>query len=137
MTDIDDDLTAVVPGSLMERLGISLLEVSAERAVGTMPVHGNTQPLRLLHGGATAALAETLGSYAAYVHAGPNRTAVGVDLSITHHRAVREGLVTATATALHLGGRVCSYSIDVVDDKGRKVASARLTCMLLAHPQDS
>ncbi len=136
MTDIED-VAAVVPGSLMERLGITLTEVTADKVVGTMPVAGNTQPRGLLHGGATAALAETLGSYGAYVHAGRGRGAVGVDLSITHHRAVREGIVTGTATALHLGGRVCSYTVDVVDDQGRRVASARLTCFLTTDSQDS
>ncbi|WNM26043.1 PaaI family thioesterase [Demequina capsici] len=137
MTDIDGDLTRVIPGSLMERLGITLLEVGADKVVGTMPVLGNTQPVGLLHGGATAALAETLGSYGAAVHAGPGRTAVGIDLSITHHRAVRDGHVTATAIPLHLGGRVCSYTIEVVDDKGIRVASARLTCVLVPDSQNS
>lgn len=136
MTDIED-AAAVVPGSLMERLGISLSEVTADRVVGTMPVEGNTQPFGLLHGGATAALAETLGSYGAQVHAGKGRAAVGTELSITHHRGVRDGLVTGTASALHLGGRVCTYSIEVVDGKGHRVATARLTCFLISDSQDS
>src|SRR5690606_9608884 len=78
-------------GTLTERMGMELLEVGAERTVARMPVAGNTQPYGLLHGGASAALAETVGSIAAAVHAGADRIAVGVDLSCTHHRAVREG----------------------------------------------
>jgi uncharacterized protein (TIGR00369 family) len=121
----------VPPGTLMERMGIELQEVSAERAVGTMPVAGNVQPYGLLHGGASAVLAETLGSYAANAHAGPDRRAVGIELSCTHHRSATEGVVTGTATAVHLGGRVATYDVVVSDPRGRRVCSARLTCMLI------
>lgn len=121
----------VPPGTLMERMGIEIQEVSAERAVGTMPVAGNVQPYGLLHGGASAVLAETLGSYAANAHAGPDRQAVGIELSCTHHRSATEGVVTGTATAVHLGGRVATYDVVVSDPRGRRVCSARLTCMLI------
>ena len=57
-----------------------------DRTVASMPVEGNTQPYGCLHGGASAALAETVGSLAAMAHAGPGKMAVGVDLNITHHR---------------------------------------------------
>lgn len=119
------------PGTLMERMGITLLEVTADRAVGTMPVAGNTQPFGLLHGGASAVLAETLGSYAAAVHAGPGRRAVGVELNATHHRSATEGEVTGTATAVHRGGRLATYDVVVEDPRGRRVCTARLTCMLI------
>ncbi|QZN84317.1 PaaI family thioesterase [Cellulomonas sp. C5510] len=122
---------AFPPGTLMERLGMTLLEVTPERAVGTLPVAGNTQPYGLLHGGASAALAETLGSYAAAAHAGPGRRAVGIELSCTHHRSATDGVVTGTATAVHLGGRVATYDVVVEDPRGRRVCSARLTCMLI------
>jgi uncharacterized protein (TIGR00369 family) len=130
-----DDATAAIlsqipPGTLIERLGIDITEVSAERAVGTMPVEGNTQPYGLLHGGATAALAETLGSLAAMVHAHPDGIAVGVDLSITHHRAVREGVVTGVATQIHAGRTIATYAIDIVAADGRAVSTARLTCAI-------
>ncbi len=118
-------------GTLIERLGIRLEEVTAERTTGSMPVAGNTQPQGLLHGGATAALAETLGSYAAYAHAGPGRAAVGIELNATHHRAVRDGWVHGVATAVHLGGSLASYQVVVLDDDGRRVCTARLTCMLI------
>ena len=119
------------PGTLIERMGIDLTEVSASRATGTMPVAGNTQPYGLLHGGASAALAETLGSFAAQAHAGEGRSAVGIELNVTHHRSAREGVVTGTATALHLGRTLASYQVVVEDEEGRPLCTARLTCMVI------
>ena len=130
-TDVLARLRAQAAGSLLERMGIELLEASAQGAVGTMPVEGNTQPFGLLHGGASVVLAETLGSYAAGLHAGEGRAAVGIEVSATHHRPARSGLVTGTATALHLGRSTASYEIVVVDSSSRRVATARLTCMLI------
>jgi uncharacterized protein (TIGR00369 family) len=121
-------------GTLIARLGIELHEVGADRVVATMPVAGNTQPYGLLHGGASAALAETVGSFAAQLHAGQGRAAVGVELNATHHRAVRHGSVTAVAQALHRGGTVVSYGIEIRDDEGRLVCSARLTCLVRPAP---
>ncbi|GEA84226.1 MAG: hotdog fold thioesterase [Cellulomonas sp.] len=118
-------------GTLIERLGIVVSELSAEHAVATMPVAGNTQPFGLLHGGATAALAETLGSYAAVVHAGPGRTAVGIELNATHHRSARQGVVTGTAKAVHLGRSLAAYEVVIEDESGRRLCTARLTCMII------
>jgi 1,4-dihydroxy-2-naphthoyl-CoA hydrolase len=118
-------------GTLLERMGIELLEVSPDRAVATMPVAGNTQPYGLLHGGASAVLAESLGSYAAHVHAGAGRAAVGIELSCTHHRSARDGVVTGTATAVHLGRTLATYQVVVEDADGRRICTARLTCMLI------
>jgi 1,4-dihydroxy-2-naphthoyl-CoA hydrolase len=128
------DTTAPVhpfTGTLLERMGIEVTEATAQRAVGTMPVAGNTQPYGLLHGGASAVLAETLGSIAAAAHAGEGRGAVGIELNATHHRSARSGLVTGTATALHLGRTLASYQVVVEDEEGRPVCTARLTCMLI------
>ncbi|MBK5248687.1 MAG: hotdog fold thioesterase [Actinomycetales bacterium] len=127
----DPTLPASVRGTLIEKLGIEFLEVGAQRTVGRMPVAGNTQPAGLLHGGATAALAETLASVAANLHAGPGRIAVGIELNATHHRGMREGWVTGTAEAIHLGRSTASYEIVVADESGRRICSARLTCMVL------
>ncbi len=125
---------AAVPtaaGALAERMGIALLEAGPRRVVATMPVAGNTQPQGLLHGGASVVLAETVGSVAAALHAGPGRVAVGVDVNATHHRAVRAGVVTGTASALHLGRSTAAYEVAVTDEQGRRVCTARLTCQLL------
>lgn len=126
-----DAVLASLPGTLMERMGIDVLEASAERVVGTMPVSGNTQPYGLLHGGASVVLAETLGSFAAMIHAGEGRRAVGVEVGATHHRGATEGVVTGTATALHLGRTTASYEIAVVDSRSRRVCTARLTCLVM------
>ena len=117
-------------GTLGAKLGIELVEASAQRIVGTMPVEGNTQPLGLLHGGASAALAETLGSVGAALHAGPGRFVVGVDLNATHHRAARTGIVTGVATALHLGRTVASYDIVISDAQNRRICTSRITCLI-------
>ncbi|PZG87686.1 thioesterase [Streptomyces sp. NTH33] len=117
-------------GHLGTRMGVQVLEASADRVVGTMPVEGNTQPYGLLHGGASAVLAETLGSVGSMLHGGTSKIAVGVDLNCTHHRGVRSGLVTGVATPLHRGRSTATYEIIISDEEGRRVCSARLTCML-------
>ncbi|MFC1412321.1 PaaI family thioesterase [Streptacidiphilus sp. N1-12] len=117
-------------GELGEQLGIRIVEASPERVVGTMPVEGARQPYGLLHGGASAALAETLGSVGAMLHAGPGRYAVGVDLNATHHRSATSGLVTGVATAVFRGRTAATYEVAITDDQGRRITSCRLTCML-------
>jgi uncharacterized protein (TIGR00369 family) len=129
------DLGAGGP-TLADRLGITLVEASIERIVGTMPVEGNTQPYGLLHGGASVALAETLGSVGSAMHAMQKNggIAVGIDISATHHRAVRAGVVTGVATPLHLGGTVATYEIVISDEQGRRVCTCRLTCAIRPVP---
>lgn len=135
MTDNDDvSLATAIDGTLIARMGIEMVAITPERAVGTMPVAGNTQPYGLLHGGGSAALAETVASFAAMKHAGPGNIAVGVDLNITHHRAARSGIVTATATALHRGRTTATYAISITDDNQHVVATARLTCAIRNMP---
>ena len=128
-------LGLMTSSALTERMGIVLVEASAELMIGTMPVEGNTQPYGLLHGGASCVLAETLGSVGSMIHARPRgKIALGVDLNATHHRGARSGLVTGTARAIHLGGSVASYEIVIVDDGQRRICTARLTCMLVPAP---
>ncbi|KNB52627.1 PaaI family thioesterase [Streptomyces caatingaensis] len=117
-------------GQLGTRMGVQVLEASAERVVGTLPVEGNTQPYGLLHGGASAVLAETLGSVGAMLHGGPTRIAVGVDLNCTHHRGARSGVVTGVATPAHRGRTSATYDIVITDEQGRRVCTARLTCAI-------
>ncbi|MET9887001.1 hotdog fold thioesterase [Streptomyces sp. NPDC006430] len=117
-------------GDLGARMDIRILEASAERVVGTMPVKGNTQPYGLLHGGASAVLAETLGSVGAMMHGGINKIAVGVDLNCTHHRGARSGTVTGVATPVHRGRTTATFDIVISDEQDRRVCSARLTCLL-------
>lgn len=118
------------PDSLMTTLGIVVHELSADKVVATMPVHGNRQTAGLLHGGASAAIAETVGSLGAKAHAGDTWVAMGVDLNITHHRAVSDGTITATATPIHRGRTLATYGVTITDDAGNVVASARITSAL-------
>lgn len=129
------DLDRMARSPLIDAMGIVLVEATPERLVATMPVEGNTQPQGLLHGGASCVLAETLGSVGAALHgARSGKFAVGIDINATHHRGARSGLVTATATAVQLGGSLASYEIVILDEAGRRVCTARLTCMLRPIP---
>lgn len=128
-----EDYVAQMPqgmGALNDRMGIELVEISAERVVGTMPVEGNTQPYGLLHGGASVVLAETLGSVGSALHGAPDRLSVGVDINATHHRSARAGTVTGTATAVHLGRTSACYEVVITDERGKRVCTARITCAL-------
>ncbi|MEU8120019.1 hotdog fold thioesterase [Spirillospora sp. NPDC049024] len=121
-------------GDLAKTMGLEYLEASPERVVGRMPVKGNTQPYGLLHGGASCVLAESIGSAGAALHAGPGRIAVGIEINATHHRSATEGYVTAVATQVHGGRTLATYDIVITDDQGRRVCTARLTCMLRDAP---
>jgi uncharacterized protein (TIGR00369 family) len=119
-------------GALDEKMGIEILEASAQRLVARMPVAGNTQPFGLLHGGANVVLAESLGSIGAHLHAGLHRRIVGVDINATHHRAARTGFVTGVATAISLGRTLACYNVEITDEQGRRTCTARITCLILA-----
>ncbi len=134
MTDFLDVVSKTGLGELAESMGIELLEASSDRLVARMPVAGNRQPFGLLHGGASVVLAESVGSIAANLHAGPERVAVGIEISATHHRSATSGHVTATATALSLGRTLATYEIVIVDDEDKRVCTSRLTCLLRDRP---
>jgi uncharacterized protein (TIGR00369 family) len=120
-------------GALDKKMGIEIIEASPERLVGTMPVEGNTQPIGLLHGGANVVLAESLGSIGTQLHAGADRKIVGIDINATHHKSATTGVVKAVATAISLGKTICSYQVEITNDKGERTCSARITCLILAQ----
>lgn len=135
---VEGDVAALIPhGALAERMGIRIVEARPGLVRATMPVEGNTQPYGLLHGGASAVIAETVGSVAAALHAGLESAPVGIELVCSHHKAARDGIVTATAVPLHEGRSLATYDIRVLNDDGDLVCSARLTCMLRRHPPGS
>jgi 1,4-dihydroxy-2-naphthoyl-CoA hydrolase len=119
---------------LNTRMGIEITEALPERVVGTMPVKGNLQPYGLLHGGANAVLAESLGSLCAVLNVGWDRAVVGLELSCTHHRAATKGLVTGVSTPLHVGRSTAALDIVITDEDGRRTCTARLTCLVLDRP---
>jgi uncharacterized protein (TIGR00369 family) len=128
--DVLSHIAAADRGGLGERMGMEWLETTPQRVVARIPVVGNTQPFGLLHGGASAVLAESVGSVLANLNAGPGRFAVGIELSCTHHRSAREGWVTAIATPLSVGRTLVTTQIAVTDEEDRPVCTARLTCFL-------
>ncbi len=117
-------------GALATKMGIQLLELSAEHALATMPVEGNTQPVGILHGGAHVVLAESLGSMAANVWAYPDKLAVGIEVNASHTRSVASGVVTATCTAMNLGKSLTLHEIVITDDQGRRLSTVRITNFL-------
>ena len=136
-SDILAAMGAASAGTLVERMEIEYVELTPERLVARMPVRGNTQPYGLLHGGASAVLAETLGSIGAQLVAGPGRVAVGIDLNATHHRAARDGFVTGVATPVSVGRTLVCFEVVITDEGGARICTSRLTCLLRDAPPGS
>ena len=114
---------------MVQAVGIEFVEITKDKVVATMPVDERTrQPFGLLHGGASAALAETVASIGASLNLDPQKQmAVGIELNANHLRGKREGLVTATATPLHKGRRTHVWDIRIEDEAGRIVCASRCT----------
>jgi 1,4-dihydroxy-2-naphthoyl-CoA hydrolase len=134
MTDHVEQVARLGLGELGESMGIELLEASAERLVGRMPVAGNRQPFGLLHGGASVVLAETLGSIGAALHGGPDKVPVGIEINATHHASATSGHVTGTATPISRGRTLATYEVVIVDDDGRRLCTSRITCLQRDRP---
>ena len=128
-----EDLNANRHGTLIETLGILFTEIGADFVRGTMPVDSRTaQPYGLLHGGASVALAETLGSMGAAMCVDAEEyQVVGQEINANHVRAARSGLVTGTARPVHLGGRTHVWSIDIVNDAEKLVCISRITMAVI------
>jgi 1,4-dihydroxy-2-naphthoyl-CoA hydrolase len=119
-------------GTLVSHLGIKFTEIGADFVRGTMPVDPRTQqPYGLLHGGASVALAETLGSTAASMSVDPEYQVVGQEINANHVRGARSGLVTGTAKAAHIGGRTHVWMIEIVNEAGKLVCVSRLTVAVI------
>lgn len=118
--------------TLSGALGMRITGAGDAHLEGEMPVDARTiQPFGVLHGGATAALAETLGSFASHLVVDSERQfAVGIDLNITHLRAVRKGIVTGRAEPLRIGSTVHVWRVTITDSEGRHVSEARLTTLI-------
>ncbi|MFV1885465.1 MAG: PaaI family thioesterase [Balneola sp.] len=114
-------------------LGMKFLKISKEEMIGEMPVDERTvQPFRVLHGGASVALAETLCSVGAWIHLPENKTAVGVEINANHHRPVKEGgKVTATATPIQIGRTIHVWETKIVDERGKLVCTSRCTLAIV------
>jgi 1,4-dihydroxy-2-naphthoyl-CoA hydrolase len=119
--------------TLVTTLGIRFTEIGADFVRGTMPVDERTiQPYGLLHGGASVALAETLGSTGAAMSVDADQfQVVGQEINANHIRAARSGSVTGTARPVHLGGRTQVWSIEIVNDASKLVCISRLTMAVI------
>jgi len=128
----DTDLARIngwAANTMLETLGIRYTGIGEDWLRGTMPVDARTrQPYGLLHGGASVALAETLGSSAAMLTLDPAKFGVvGLEINANHVRGVREGTVTGTAKALHLGRSTQVWEIRIEDERQRLVCVSRIT----------
>ena len=119
-----------IRGTMMERVGLEWLEIELHRIVARIPVDGNTQVYGMLHGGATATLIESIGSFGTAVAVGLDKQVVGVHLSVSHLRAGRSGHVTATGVPLRVGRSVAVWEVRADDDEGNLVAAGTLTASI-------
>jgi 1,4-dihydroxy-2-naphthoyl-CoA hydrolase len=127
------DLGAIEPGTMAEFLGMEWTELGDDFVKIKMPVDQRTkQPYGLLHGGASCALAETIGSVASQLVLDPNKfICVGLEINANHIRSARSGYVTGIAKPLHLGGTTHVWDIKIYDDKEQLICISRLTLAIL------
>ncbi|AFJ46497.1 proofreading thioesterase EntH [Shimwellia blattae] len=127
-----DALNAMNAGTMVETLGIRYTRLTDNSLEAEMPVDTRTvQPFGLLHGGASAALAETLGSMAGFLTSQQGQCVVGTEISATHHRAVSGGVVRGVCTPLHLGKNSQTWDIAIFDERGRRCCTSRLSTAIL------
>ena len=127
-----DGVWQIALGELDIKMGVKIIEESVQRVVATMPVEGNRQSFGLLHGGASLAVGEAVGSWAAVKHASTmGKSAVGVDVSATHHKGAREGIITITATPISLGRRMASHQVLIENEAGERLCTLRITNLII------
>lgn len=127
-----DGVWKIALGELDVKMGIRIIEESVQKVVATMPVTGNRQSFGLLHGGASLAVGEAVGSWAAVKHASTlGKSAVGVDVSATHHKGARDGLITITATPISLGRRMTSHQVLIANEAGERLCTMRITNLVI------
>jgi 1,4-dihydroxy-2-naphthoyl-CoA hydrolase len=124
-------------GTMVEHIGISIIELGEDFLYGTMPVdHRTVQPMGILHGGASVALAETLGSLAANLVVDPEqKSCVGLDINANHISSASHGLVIGKASPIHLGSSTQVWHIEITDELNRLVCVSRLTMAVLNKAQ--
>lgn len=129
-------LNQLAPNTMLANLGITFTKVGDQFLIATMPVDERTkQPMGLLHGGASVALAESLGSVAAFLCVEDPSTAnvVGVEINANHLKAVKKGMVTGKVTAIRQGKTIQVWNIEITDDAGHLVCTSRLTTMTVPN----
>ncbi|PWW81989.1 MULTISPECIES: hotdog fold thioesterase [Prosthecochloris] len=129
----DINTTQIIDGQMAKHLGIEMVEIGTDYMIAKMPVdHRTIQRIGIMHGGASLALAETVGSIAAsYCIDRENFFIVGQEINANHIRSVREGFVHAKATPLHLGKSSHVWDIRITSDEGKLVCVSRFTVAIL------
>lgn len=133
LTAKPENLNEMGKNTLSEQLGIEIIEVGDNYLKGTMPVDSRTkQPAGILHGGASVAFAETLGSVASYSMVAPSgKQIVGLEINANHLRPATEGLVYGMAKAIHLGRKTHVWQIDITNASDKLVCVCRFTVMII------
>lgn len=123
--------------TLMQTLEIEFIDAGEDFLVATMPVNSRVhQPMGLLHGGASVALAESVGSAASIMFVNPEKSEVrGIEISANHLRAKKEGIVTGTARIIHKGRSIHLWEIKIVDEQGKLISICKLTNMILPRKE--
>ncbi|WP_404286398.1 hotdog fold thioesterase [Glutamicibacter arilaitensis] len=122
-------------GALDRKMGVEILEESVQKVVARMPVEGNTQSFGILHGGASLAVGEAVGSWAAVKYASTfGKVVVGVDVNATHHRSASAGMIFVTATPIKLGRRMTSHEVVISDERERRICTMRITNLVIDKP---
>jgi len=126
-------LNKMSKNTLLEHLAIEITKLEPNRITGTMPVDSRTvQPAGLLHGGATAALIESLGSLGSSLIVDlKTHSIVGIEINVNHLRGVRSGTVTGVAEIIHEGRKTHVWQVEVWDEALKRVATGRLTVMII------
>jgi 1,4-dihydroxy-2-naphthoyl-CoA hydrolase len=128
-----EDALFLGKGNMLEHLGITITEAGENFLKGKMPVdHRTIQPMGLLHGGASVALAESLGSIAAAMVIDPEKYyCVGLEINANHLRSVSDGFVYGTAKPIHIGGKTHVWNIEITNEENKMVCISRLTMAIL------
>lgn len=126
------EIEQLAKNTMVEYLGIIITEIGDDYLKASMPVGPKTcQPMGILHGGASVALAETIGSFAASMAAPPGRYCVGLDINANHLRSVKSGLVYAVTRPIHIGRSTQVWDIRISDEEGRDVTASRITIAVI------
>jgi 1,4-dihydroxy-2-naphthoyl-CoA hydrolase len=132
-----EQLNALNANTLGENLGIEFTEIGGDFIIAKMPVdHRTVQPFRLLHGGASVALAETLGSVASQLCIDDHgkKMAVGVEINANHLRPATKGFVYGKVTPIRVGRSMHVWSIEIADERGKPICISRLTVAIVDKP---
>lgn len=127
-----EDIERFSKNTMVDHLDITVTEIGDDYLKASMPVCAKThRPMGILHGGASVALAETIGSFAAYMAAPPGRQCVGLEVNANHLRSVASGVVYGVAKPIHIGRSTQVWDVRITDEEERNVCASRITVAVL------